>query len=49
MADSMKIQKRGTAIATPYRELLERIVQRYAEGQAQAVRSVKNEKHAKIC
>ena len=36
----MKIQKRETAIAKPYRELLERISQRYADGQAHAVRSI---------
>jgi predicted nuclease of restriction endonuclease-like (RecB) superfamily len=34
------IQQREMAIAKPYRELLDRISQRYVEGQAQAVRSV---------
>ena len=36
----MEIQIRETDNTKPYRELLERISQRYVEGQAQAVRSV---------
>ena len=36
----MEIQIRETYNSKPYRELLERISQRYVEGQAQAVRSV---------
>jgi predicted nuclease of restriction endonuclease-like (RecB) superfamily len=36
----MEIQVRETNHSKPYRELLERISQRYIEGQAQAIRSV---------
>jgi predicted nuclease of restriction endonuclease-like (RecB) superfamily len=36
----VKTTLQGAAIAKPYQELLERISQRYVEGQAQAVRSV---------
>jgi hypothetical protein len=40
LGDNLKILKRESKTAKPYLELLERISQRYVEGQAQAVRSV---------
>ena len=37
---TLTVSKREAEIAKPYRELLDRISQRYVEGQAQAVRAV---------